>query len=447
MLAKLNASVPALATGTIEYNPEAAMRRRSRISYIALGALTAGFIGSATLVPIGSAVVGSGKVGVESRIKRVAHPTGGVIAEIGVHNGDHVQKGQPLIRFDDAVDSTDADLSTLSTQQLLARRARLEAERIGAAQISFPVELTQSSDQRAKNAMKDERELFRLRNGDSSGIAAQLQSQLSGYQEQISGYRRQIEALARQQDLLAPEREGIDKLYKKGLVTISRRNELERSAAEIDRTIAGLRSEIAQAQTQIGKTREQMVQIGNTRRSDAATQLADVNDTLNRQQIHEAQANDLQKRNVLRAAYSGVVDKLAFAAVGDVVKPAETVMEIVPDSDRMVVECAIRPGDIDQVHVGQAARVRFSGFNSATTPVAKAHVLNVAADRTTAPQTGQSYYQVRVRLDNSNFSREQGITLISGMPAEVFISTGNRSMISYLTKPLRDQFARAFRDG
>lgn len=427
------------------YDPQAGMRRKLRNTFVALGVLVVLFVTAFVLVPIGGAVVAQGAVGVESRVKRIAHPTGGIVTEIYVENGDRVTKGDILMRLDDTVSGADAQLSTLTVDQMLAQRARLEAERLGASAILFPPELIRSRDPGARRAMADERKLFGLRRSESGGIASQLTARIDQYQQQIGGYQAQIVALQKQQALIKPEREGVRELWEKDLVTISRLNQLERTAADVEGGIASLRAQIAEAQARITEAREQMIQVGQTRRSEAGTELASVNATLNQQQVRSVSAGDTQERSIIRAPYDGTVDKMIFNTIGDVVKAAETIMEIVPANDDLVIEAAVSPADIDRVRDGQEARLRFSAFSAGTTPEFTGWVDYVAPERTTDERAGTSYYAVRVALAE-RLPQDIELALRPGMPAEVFIETGSRSMLSYITKPLRDQFARAFRD-
>jgi HlyD family type I secretion membrane fusion protein len=427
-------------------DPDEGIGKRRRLTLIAALALFGGLIAASALVPIGGAVLGSGQFGAESRVKRIAHPLGGTIARILVSNGQHVRKGQLLLRLDDKVSGTDAELSSLSVDQLLARKARLEAEQLGAPSIGFPQALVRRTDPAALKVMADESRMFAMRRQEYAGLVAQLDARIAQYGQQIAGYRAQIASLVQQQKLIAPEREGVKQLYEKHLVTINRLNQLERSAADLSGNIGALTAQIAQARARISETREQIIQLGQSRRTEAGTSLATLNDQLNQQQVRSISAMDAQSRTMIRAPYDGVVEKLAFAAVGDVIRPAEAIMEIVPDKDRLVVEGMIGPSDIDQVHLGQAARVRLSALSVTTTPELAGTVVYAAAERVTDADGQRSYFPVRIALDPARLSRRDAVALKSGMPAEIFIETGDRSMISYLTKPLRDQFARAFRD-
>lgn len=400
---------------------------------------------AAAFVPIGSAVIGIGQVGVESRVKRIAHPTGGVISEIAVINGEHVKHGQLLMRLDDTVTGADATYSSLTVEQLLAQRARLEAERLGSAKLGFPSELTLANTDSARKAMADEQRLFATRASEESGLRAQLNARIVQHNQQINGVQAQIAALQKQRTLIEPELEGVRELWDKHLVTISRLNQLERTAADIDGSIASLHAQTAQLRAEISETRQQAIQLGDTRRSQAGTELAQVNTALNQQRVRSVAASDLQGRSEIRAPYDGIVEKIAFAAIGDVIKPAEPIMELVPDRDQMVVEAAVSPADIDQVQAGQRARIHFSAFNRATTPEIPGKVTYVASDRSSDPEGKSPFYMVRVKIDAAAL-KAAGLRLRGGMPAEVYIKTGNRSMLSYITKPLRDQLARSFRD-
>jgi len=404
------------------------------------------FFVSMVLIPIGGAVVASGHVGVESRIKRIAHPTGGVIAALYVSNGDYVQEGDPLLRFDDNVSGTASNLSSLTVFQLLAQRARLDAERLGRSTVTFPSELLNSTDRGAREAMADEARLFVTRRNEQAQLRAQLAARVTQLRREIGGYSAQIDALRKQQALIGPELIGVKDLWDKNLVTISRLNQLERTATDIEGSIASLQAQIAQTQARISETNEQMIQLAETRRAEAGSQLSQINSVLNEQQVRSVTAEDTQRRTLMRAPYAGVVDKLAFNTIGDVIRAAETIMEIVPDGDRLVVEVSVSPMDIDRVAIGQDARIRFTAFSSTATPEIAGRVIHVAPERTNDPDTRASFYAARVSVDAAELKDNPEIALRPGMPAEVFIETGSRPMISYITKPLQDQFARAFRD-
>ena len=399
----------------------------------------------AATVPIDGAVIGAGQVTVQTRVKRVAHPTGGVIGDILVHNGDHVRVGQVLLRLDDRVSGADSRLADQTVDQLLAQQARADSERLGLGAPVFPRDLTEAGSPGAARAIDDERRLFALHRREEAGLTGQLSARTVQDEAQIHGFEAQIAAIDQQRRLIERERMGVRDLWDKQLVTISRMNQLDRTAADLDGTRGSLEAQIAQSRARITEAREQAIQLIETRRVAAGNELNQINAQLGQQQIRSVTANDSRDRSAVRAPYAGTVEKIAFAAVGDVIRPAEPILEIVPDHAAMVVEAMISPTQIDKIRAGLDARIRLSGTSRATTPDLPGRVINVATDRTENPETKQAYYLATIAFDPAALAGEQ-IELKSGMPAEVHIATGHRTLLSYLLRPLRDQFARAFRD-
>lgn len=421
------------------------LRLRTRRAYLLIAALALGFFGLSAILQVGGAVVGSGEVAVESNVKTLIHPTGGILKALMVRDGDHVAKGQLLMRLDQGVSSVGAESAALGLEQLLARRARLEAERDGASSILFPPDLAAKTDARAREAMTRERQLFALRRRERDGSIALLNQRVRQYDEQIASYRAQIAAIESQMTLIEPELAGLRKLHDRQLVTINRLNEMERTAVQMKGSKAALESNIAEARAHISEANEQILNVDKQIRSDAGTQLAEVVGQLNDQQVRVATTSDTVDRSEIRAPQSGVVDKIAFTTIGSAVPATQPLLQIVPDRDNMIVEARIRPQDVDQVRVGQGARITFSGFNRQTTPDIPGKLIFVSPDLTADQRTGQSYYRIKVRLDADALARAPQIALKSGMPAETFVETGNRSILSFLIKPLLDQLRYSMR--
>lgn len=401
---------------------------------------------AAALVPIGGAVIAPGRVEEESRVKRVAHPTGGIVAEILVANGDRVAKDQPLVRLDNLVTSVQDQMTGRTVEHLLAEQARLDAERLGRDGVAFPAELLASTSSDARTAMADEAHLFALRRTEIDQQRLQLQLRMEQYGQQITGIQAQMGGYAKQRRLITPELRSVRELWDNGLVTISRLNQLERTAADLDATLGSAQAQVAQARAKISETQQQLITLDQTRRAEAGQQFAQISTALNDQRMRRAAANQAERHSLIRAPAAGHVGKLALTAAGDVVRPGEILLEIVPDEDRLTVTLTIAPGDIDQVQVGQSARIRFTAFNSTASPEMAGKLVYVAAERTTDGDSGLSFYEARVTVDRADLAENPDMQLKPGMPAEVYIQTGSRSMLSYLTKPLRDQLARAFRD-
>jgi HlyD family secretion protein len=427
-------------------DPQADVGRTVRFGMAAVGVLAAGLVAAAAFVPITGAVMGYGEVSVASKVKKIAHPTGGVIAQVFVHDGDRVKRGQPLMRLDTTVAGVSASTSAQTYDQLLAARARLTAERDGLSSIVYPAELTASTAADVQAAMVEETRLFRLRQQARAGQQAQFVERVRQANEQIAGLQAQVAASHRQSALIEPEREGVRALYAKNLVTVARMNQLERTAVELDGGAASLRAQIAQIRAHIAELRQASIQLSQDARSQAATELADVITKLGDQQVRHVSASDTFDRSLLRAPSDGVVSDLGYSTIGGVVPAAQTIVSIVPDADRMVIEAKVSPADIDQLHIGQHATLRFTAFNQQTTPQLDGTLRRVAAERTTDERTGSAFYKVELAIAPGQLQRLGSLKLVPGMPVDAFVQTGDRSLLSYITKPLRDQLSRAFRE-
>lgn len=425
---------------------DARVKSRTRTALIAAAALALLVLVGGILVPIGGAVIATAEVGPESRIKRIAHPTGGVIAEILVQDGDMVEDGDLLIRLDSDVTELSAEFSELSLAQLVARRAGLVAEIEERTAITFPAELVQDDSAEARAVIASEQRRFGISRSERASLRIQLDERANQLGRQIDGYEAQISALRQQQELIGPELAMLRDMFDQGYVTIRRLNEMERQAIELEGSIGALRANIAQSNAGIAQAQEQRIQIGQTARAQAGAELAQVEAAINQQRVASASAGDTFDRSAIRAPYAGTIDKLAFGAVGEVIRPAETILEIVPRDDRLVFNGLVLPSDIDRVKVGQPARLRLSAFNQASTPELSGKVAFVSADPVTDQASGLRLYRVRVVLNPEDQAIADKMALVSGMPAELFIETGNRSMLSFLLKPLSDQFERAFRN-
>lgn len=428
-------------------NADARLRRRTRRAFALIGFLLFGLFGLAAILQVGGAVIGLGEVVVDSNVRVVSHPNGGVLREVLVRNGDRVQQGQLLVRLDTSVTQVGSQSAAQGLEQLLVRRARLEAERDGAPSLRMPAELTGSSDPRVRELIAREQGLFALRRAELSGTLDLLRQRIEQLDSEIAGYRVQIDAADRQLVLIEPELEGLRRLHEKQLVTINRLNSAERAAVQLEGSRAALQSNIAQARARIAETREQILNVTKNMRSEAATQLADVVAQINEQQVRVATTADAFARSDVRAPQSGTVDKIAYTTIGSAVPAAQPILQIVPDRDTLVVEARIRPQDVDQLRLGQDARIVFSGLDRQATPDIPGKLVFVSPELTRDDATRQSFYRIRVQVDAAALARNPQIALKAGMPAEVFVSTGSRSILSYIIKPLADQLRYALREG
>lgn len=426
--------------------PALRIRQRARNALLLVAGLLVGVFGLTALLQVSGAVIGSGTVVVESRVKTIMHPTGGVLARLLVRDGDRVAKNQVLMQFDSNVSEVGASQASEGLVQLLARRARLEAERENRRTLRFPAELSLRNEPGAVEAMTRERRLFDLKQEEQRGGLALLSERVQQYQEQISSYQGQIDANRQEAALIKPELAGIRTLYARQLVTINRLNQLERVAVELDGQKAALEASIAEARARIAETREQMLNLGKSARAAAATELAQVVAQITDQQVRRATTSDTLARNTVRAPQAGVVDKLAFTTIGSAVPAGQPLLQIVPQTDQLVIEGRISPNDIDQLAVGQAARVSFSSLNRQVTPEIGGTVTFVSAEPTEDNRTGQNYFKIRVKLNSAELAKSIKVPLVPGMPVEIFVQTGSRSILSFLTKPARDQLSHAMRE-
>lgn len=427
-------------------DPQIHLRRNVRVGLIVIGALVFAVFALAALIGVNGAVIGQGEVTVESRIKKIAHPTGGVIAELYVREGAVVHRGDPLMRLDSTVSGVNANMSGQSFQQLLAAQARLLAERDGSPSVVFPEELTVNPDAAATQAVAEASRLFALRRTARNNEQAQIGERVRQTQLQIESLESQARAARSQSTLIRPELDGLRSLREKGLVTINRLNQMERTAIELEGAAASYSSQIAQARARIAEIRQSSFQLDQDARTQAGVELNQIVAALADQKVKSVAAKDVFDRAILRAPYDGVVDKLAYSTIGGVVPPAQTIMEVVPSNDNLTIEVKVSPYDIDQMRIGQPAILRFSAFSAQTTPELNGKVAHISAERITDERTGASYYKATIEAGEKEMARLGGLKLVPGMPVEAFIQTGRRSLLSYITKPLRDQFSRAFRE-
>jgi HlyD family secretion protein len=409
--------------------------------------LAFGVGGWAATTQIAGALIAQGSIVVDSNVKKVQHPTGGVVGKLFVQDGDHVKAGDVLVQLDDTVTRANLAIVTKGLDELAARKARLEAEREGSTSVTFPPDLlARASDPAVATAIANERKLFELRRSARAGQKAQLEQRIAQLQDEITGLTAQIDAKGREITLIGKELEGVRDLWQKNLVPITRVTALERDAARIEGERGQLVASIAQAKGKVSETQLQIIQIDQDLSSEVAKDMREVDAKTGEFVERKVTAEDQLKRIDIRAPQDGVVLNSKVHTVGGVITAGDTIMEIVPASDQLQVEAKVNPNDIDRVQVGQAAVLRFSAFNLRTTPEINGTVTRVSADTTADQRTGQSYYTTRIAMTQSEIARLGDVKLIPGMPVEAFVQTGDRTVLSYLIKPLEDQFMRAFRE-
>jgi len=432
----------------VEENADQGLRKMTRNGLIAIAVLVFGCGGLMAFLPMAGAVIASGEVSVETHVKQIAHPFGGVAADILVRDGDRVKEGDLLIRLDDTVAGANAEFSGLSLDQLLAKEARLRAVRDGASAVSFPAELhaRAAEDPNIAAIMRDEARGFALGRQARGDQQRQLQARISQTQAEIASFESRASAYDRQATLIGQELAQTRELYESSLSTLDRVNALERAQVGVQAERSASLSGVTEAQARISELRTQMAGLGSENRSQAALELAQVQAMISESRQREVTASDTNDRTAIRAPQSGIVNRLAIQTIGGVVPAGQMLMEIVPDADKLVVKAHVAITDIDNVAIGQPAFLRFSALSMRTTPELQGQVTQVDPNRTVDEATGAAYYNATVEISDDEFTKLGEAELAVGMPVEVFIQTGERTILNYILRPLSDQLARALRE-
>src|SRR5262245_28701720 len=382
--------------------------------------LAFGVGGWAATTQIAGALIAQGSVVVDSNVKKVQHPTGGVVGKLNVQDGDRVKAGDILVQLDDTITRANLAIVTKGLDELAARKARLEAERDGADSVTFPrLLLAHASEGPVATALANERKLFELRRSARHGQKAQLRQRITQLEDEIRGLSAQQEAKGREITLIGKELEGVRELWKNNLVQITRLTALERDGARLEGERAQLLAAVAQAKGKIAETELQVIQIDQDLSSEVAKDMREVDAKFGEFIERKVAAEDQLKRIDIRAPQDGIVLESKVHTVGGVIPAGDAIMLIVPETDNLMVEAKVNPHDIDQVQVGQSAVLRFSAFNLRTTPEINGTITRVSADTTTDQRTGQNFYTTRIAMTKGEIARICGGKLIPGNAVEV----------------------------
>lgn len=408
--------------------------------------LVVGIGGWAATTQLSGAVIASGKLVVDSNVKKIQHSTGGIVGELLVKEGDKVKQGDVVLRLDGTQTRSSLGIVNKAIDELLARQARNEAELDGAQSVVFPAVLeTRRSEPEVGRLMSGEKKLFEMRRTARDGQKAQLREQIQQLQLQIQGNQAQEAAKVKEMQLVAQELEGVRVLWKQNLVPISRVTTLERDSARLEGERASLTASVAQNRGRIAELELKIHQIDQDLSTEVGKEMAENRAKMSEMTERRVAAEDQLKRIDLLAPQDGRIFQRSVHTVGGVIQAGEQVMLIVPESDSLLVEAKVAPHDIDQVHVGQHAVLRFAAFNQRTTPELDGEVVRIGADVAQDDKASEPYYSVRIRVIDGELARLDGLHLIAGMPVEAFIQTTPRTVASFLVKPLTDQLSRAFR--
>jgi HlyD family secretion protein len=422
--------------------------RRHILTTTAVAALLAGSLGGfAMTTELSGAVVAPGSLVVETNVKKVQHPTGGVVGELRVREGDRVKGGDVVIRLDDTITRANLAIVVKGLDELAVRQARLEAERDDEKQVDFEALLTsRKGNQDVARLVAGEQKLFEMRTSARSGQKAQLRERIGQLEKEVEGLTEQVGAKKGEIELIRQELEGVRHLWSKNLVTIMRLNQLQRETVRLEGERGQLMATMAQARGKMTETELQIIQIDQDLRSEVAKELREIQGKAAELVERKVAAEDQLMRIEIRAPQSGMVHQLAVHTVGGVITASEPAMLIVPEADKLAVEVKLPPQNIDQLQLGQPAVLRFSAFNQRTTPELNGVVTRISGDIVQDQKSGATYYLIHIAIPTDEMARLKNLKLIPGIPVDAFIQTGDRTVLSYLVKPLRDQVEKAFRE-
>ena len=423
------------------------VRRYIVYGFLTLLALIGGIGGWAATTDLAGAVIAPGTVVVAGNVKKVQHPTGGVVSQILVKNGDSVKAGDVLVRLDETVTRAGLQLVTKQIDELTGRLARLKAERDDAASVTFPPDLAaRLNEPDVAQIVSGEQVLFESRVKTRANQKQQLGERITGLRQEQAGNTTQAETKGREIQLIMKELEGLQRLESQQLVRTEKMTAMRRELARIEGEMAQLSSAAGQSKDKIAEIEMQRLSIDSEAKSDVIKDLRETQGRLVELSERRTAAEDQLRRIDIRSPSDGIIDQMSVFTVGGVINTAEPLMMVVPQDDQLVIEAKISPQDIDQARSHTAAVVRFPAFNQRTTPSLNGTIKSVSAEVTKEPQSGVQFYVARLKIDDDEMAKLNGLRLLPGMPADVQIRTTERSALSYLVKPMQDQFAKAFKE-
>jgi len=414
--------------------------RHARLGWLIVLLGVGGFLLWASFAPLDKGVPASGTVTVSSNRKVIQHQTGGTIEDILVKEGDVVKAGQPLVRMNEVQAKSNAETTRVQYFSARAVEARLIAERDGAKGITFPDELLKAkNDPHVANNISLQSQLFISRQSAIRSELAALDESIAGLKAQVTGLQATLDSQKQQQQFLKEQLEGMRDLAKEGYVARNRLLELERTYAQINGGISENIGNISRAQRQIAEMGLRRMQRQQEYQKEVRTQLSDV------QREAEALGNrlvglDHELANVIvKAPVDGTIVAMNVFTKGGVVPGGFRMMDIVPADDPLIVEAQVPTHLIDKVHKDLEVELMFAAFNQNQTPNIPGTVTQISADRLTDEKTGAPYYKMQAQVTAEGKKLLKDHQVRPGMPVEVFIKTGERTLMSYLLKPIIDR--------
>lgn len=428
----------------MEYLPIRSNLNEPRRIGIIIVALTFGVFGTWSLVaPLQSAALAPGKVIVKGSSKNIEHFEGGIVAELLVHDGDEVKKGDLLIRLDDTQARAQLAIVMGKYFAVKTREARLKAERDGLNAITYPERISGTKDLRAKDAIQSQNQVFIAARNARLGEISMLNQKIRQLGEQVKGTKALKLGKKKLVTSYTEEIKDFTELLQQGFADKQRLRELERSLARAQGEGAELVSSIARLEIQVSETRMQILQLKKEFHTAVVDELSVAQIEVYDLDERIRATADRLNRTEIRAPVSGVVVSMSITTIGEVVRPAEPLLYIVPQLEELIIEAQVNPIDIDRVHNGQNVDIRFSSFKSTTTPVISGKIISLSADAISNERSGAFYYLAKVELTAEGRKMLGDLVMVPGMPVEVLINTGSRTLFQYMIQPIRNTFARS----
>ncbi|MFL6816637.1 MAG: HlyD family type I secretion periplasmic adaptor subunit [Bradyrhizobium sp.] len=425
-------------------NTRAELFRQTRRLLIPL-ALVAGSIAFwAASAPLSGAVVANGQLKVELNRKTVQHQEGGIVREILVRDGQRVLAGQPLVVIGDV--RSDSELKVLQDQLRGARIRMSRAEAEAALQLHFKVPSDLLGLPEAAGDLAREQAFFIARRRTLDEQTTALERQISEAHTQVAALSTQIAATENSAGFATEELEINDKLVREGFISRARMLQLQRSASDYTAKVAEYSSELALARQRAGELEARIAQARNQYQQQAADEFKEASTKARELGERLRPSQDQVERQIVRSPVDGEIMSMHVSAVGEVLGPRQPILDVVPEKEKLVVEARIHPQDINHVHKDAPAEVRFSAFDARTVPLLPARVLFISPDRVTQPETNESWFVATIEVDAASLKNYPQIQLHAGMPAELFVTTPDRTLFQYLTKPLSLFAGRAMRE-
>lgn len=411
-------------------------RRFTVIGYFLFSFVFLGFGGWSYLAPLGSAAPAPGMLVVKSERQVVQHLEGGILEELFVRQGDRVESGQVLAKLDVTRVQANLDVSVSQLNLANAKITRLRAELAGAQEIIWPSSLTESNNLRVSELIDEQLTLFNKRRASLGGELSILERRVAQLKSRIGGLEDSRITRLELLQSFETEFESQSQLLSEGFVDDSKVRGLERKVVELRGAIQKIGSDIQSSEIQIGETELQIIQRTSVYDTEVQTQLAELHSIRIEVQENMRVTRDKLSRAEIKAPASGVILTIDVTTTGGVVPSGKPFITLVPNEDELMIEAQISPNDIDRVSTGQDAEVQFSSFDQNAIPKTYGMVESISADALVDRNNGISYYQAKLSIPDSELSKLAGYDLVPGMPVNVLIQTGERTLWQYLTKPL-----------